>query len=118
MGSNQIFKQENITTTEVMDSNELYCYDGLTRRPLRLLHFVRMLPAADTEEIACYFFIDAIILRNLSNAMTPKPSWRTVRWTQLDEQTYYVLVDQLRTCVLKGEPFWKIEQHWTVTDGE
>lgn len=56
MGSRQIFKQESITTTEVMDTNELYCYDSLTRRPLQLLHFVRMLPAPETEENACYFF--------------------------------------------------------------
>jgi len=56
MGSRQIFKQETIVTSEVMDVNELYCYDLLTRRPLELLHFVRMLPAPDNEEIACYFF--------------------------------------------------------------
>jgi hypothetical protein len=56
MGSRQVFIQETLTTTEVMDANELYCYDNVTRRPLQLLHFVRMLAAPDTEEIACYFF--------------------------------------------------------------
>jgi hypothetical protein len=56
MGTRQIFKQETVVTAEVMDVNELYCYDHLTRRPLELLHFVRMLPAPDNEEIACYFF--------------------------------------------------------------
>ena len=39
-----------------MDASELYCLDLITRRPLQILHFVRMLPAPDTEEIACYFF--------------------------------------------------------------
>ena len=56
MGSRQIFKQEPIVTAEVMDVNELYCYDQITLRPLPLLPFVRMLPAPDNEEIACYFF--------------------------------------------------------------
>ncbi len=56
MGSRQIFKQETLTTTEVMDANELYCYDNTSRRPLQLLHFVRMLAAPETEEVACYFY--------------------------------------------------------------
>jgi len=56
MGSRQIFKQETLTTTEVMDANEIYCYDSVTQRPLQLLHFVRMLAAPETEEVACYFF--------------------------------------------------------------
>lgn len=56
MGSRQIFKQEAIVTSEVMEANELYFYYNVTQRPLELLHFVRMLPAPDNEEIACYFF--------------------------------------------------------------
>lgn len=56
MGSRQIFKQETVETSVVMDVKELYCYDLITRRPLELLHFVRMMPAPDDEEIACYFF--------------------------------------------------------------
>jgi hypothetical protein len=56
VGSRQIFKQETIETTEVLDANELYCYDAVTRKPLLLLHFVRMLAAPETQEIACYFY--------------------------------------------------------------
>ena len=56
MGSRQIFRQEKLTTTEVMDTDELYCYDSVTQRPLQLLRFVRMVAAPDTEDIACYFF--------------------------------------------------------------
>jgi hypothetical protein len=56
MGSRQIFKQETLNTTEVMDANELYCYDNVSQRPLQLLHFVRMLAAPETEETACYFY--------------------------------------------------------------
>jgi hypothetical protein len=55
-GSPQILKQEAIDTTEVMESNELYYYDVVNRRPLELLHFVRMLAAPETEETACYFY--------------------------------------------------------------
>ena len=39
-----------------MDSNELYLYYVTTRHPLQLLHYVRMLPAPESEEIACYFY--------------------------------------------------------------
>ena len=56
MGSRQIFKQETIETSEVMDVNELYFYDNVARRLLEILHFVRKMPAPDNEEIACYFF--------------------------------------------------------------
>lgn len=56
MGSRQIFKQVELDTTEVMDSRELYLLDTTTRRPMQLLHFVRMMPLPDTEEVACYFY--------------------------------------------------------------
>ena len=36
MGSRQIFKEEELNTTEVMDSNELYLFDATTRRPLQV----------------------------------------------------------------------------------
>jgi hypothetical protein len=38
------------------DTTDLALATNVNRRPLQLLHFVRMLPAPDTEEIACYFF--------------------------------------------------------------
>ena len=56
VGTRQIFKQEALDTTEVMDTSELYCFDVATRRPLQLLHFVKMLSAPETEEVACYFY--------------------------------------------------------------
>jgi hypothetical protein len=56
VGTRQIFKQETLDTTEVMDASELYCFDVATRRPLQLLHFVRMLSAPESEEAACYFY--------------------------------------------------------------
>jgi hypothetical protein len=55
-GSRQIFKQIDLATPEVMDSNELYFFDVTTRLPLQLLHFFRMMPAPETEEAACYFY--------------------------------------------------------------
>ena len=30
----------------------------------------------------------------------------------------YALIKELRTCVPKGDPFWKLEEYWTVTDQE
>jgi hypothetical protein len=55
-GSRQIFRQIDIETTVVMDSDELYFFDATTRLPLQLLHFFRMMPSPETEEIACYFY--------------------------------------------------------------
>ena len=56
MGSRQIFKQIELETATVMDSNEVYFFDPIARQPLPLLHFVRMMPSPETEEIACYFY--------------------------------------------------------------
>jgi hypothetical protein len=64
--------------------------------------------------------IDSILLRNCSKAQDidsrHKRGLRGVRWTQLDEASYYNLIDQLRTVVPSPEPFWKIERFWTVTN--
>ena len=56
MGSRQIFKQVEVETPTVMDSNELYFFDPSTRHPLLALHFFRMMPSPETDEIACYFY--------------------------------------------------------------
>lgn len=64
--------------------------------------------------------IDAILLNNIghaSNVLSPhKRLWRRVKWTQLQEEAYYAVVKQLRETVGAEEPFWKLEQFWTVTD--
>ena len=66
--------------------------------------------------------IDAILLRNISKASVTrhanKRSWQHIRWTSLTENEYYALIKELRTCVPNGEPFWKLEEYWTVTDQE
>jgi hypothetical protein len=56
MGSRQIFKQIDVETSSVMDSKELYFFDPSARQPLLILHFIRMMPSPETEEIACYFY--------------------------------------------------------------
>jgi hypothetical protein len=64
--------------------------------------------------------IDAILLRNICRApawnSTYGAAWRRIRWTQLDEKKYYTLINQLRQCLADGEPFWILEQYWTVTN--
>jgi hypothetical protein len=55
-GSRQIFKQIDVETPVVMDSNEIYFFDTTTRLPLQLVHFFRMMPSPETEEVACYFY--------------------------------------------------------------
>jgi len=63
--------------------------------------------------------IDRILLQNLSRTpeiVNPnKRLWRFINWTELDEQSYYDLLSQLRSCLRAGEPFWSLERFWTVT---
>jgi hypothetical protein len=64
--------------------------------------------------------IDAILLSNLVKSPVVvsehKVEWATVRWTRLDEGGYYRLIEQLRSVLAPGEPFWMLERYWTVTD--
>jgi hypothetical protein len=64
--------------------------------------------------------IDGILLRNLckaSDVQSPhKATWRSLKWTALGEREYYSLIEQLRLCTTRGEPFWTLERYWTVTE--
>ena len=66
--------------------------------------------------------IDGILLRNLCKASdlqsTHKATWKSLKWTGLTEREYYGLIEQLRMCTAKGEPFWTLEKYWTVTEDE
>jgi len=63
--------------------------------------------------------IDRILLQNLSRATEihsqHKTRFRTINWTELDEQSYYDLISDLRGCLRADEPFWSLERFWTVT---
>lgn len=62
--------------------------------------------------------IDSNLLKNISKApdiaIKYKADWKKVKWTRLDRQGYYKLIDQLRDC-FKLREFWKLEQFWDVT---
>jgi len=64
--------------------------------------------------------IDSILLRNISDCpeihSSEKAQWRKVKWTQLNEQKYFKLLDELRQTLSDGEPFWMLERFWTVTE--
>jgi hypothetical protein len=64
--------------------------------------------------------IDSILLRNVVRAhelQSPhKYTWAKIKWTQLNETSYYILVGQLLALLPDGEPFWKLEQFWTVSE--
>ncbi|MBI3646600.1 MAG: hypothetical protein HY233_11630 [Acidobacteriales bacterium] len=45
-----------------------------------------------------------------------KRLWKTVNWTQLTEENYYSLIDQLRVLIPSSDPFWTLEQYWNVAD--
>jgi hypothetical protein len=62
--------------------------------------------------------IDRYLLRNLAaSSVLPSRSseWRQVRWTQLDERSYYELIAGLREALADGEPFWSLERFWDVS---
>lgn len=62
--------------------------------------------------------IDRILLQNLSDqngvSLEHKKLFKSSNWTQLAEDEYFVLVKALRE-VIGDQPFWKIEEYWTVT---
>lgn len=64
--------------------------------------------------------IDRILLQNLANSpVVPsqhKAEWKEINWTQLDEDRYYKLLQQLSECLRKDEPMWSLERYWTVTN--
>jgi hypothetical protein len=64
--------------------------------------------------------IDRILLRNLSNAPeienNLRERCRLLNFTELDEQSYYDIVIELRGCLNPDEPFWSLERYWTVTN--
>lgn len=60
--------------------------------------------------------IDRILLQSLSvsqRVSSPhKAQWRRIAWTQLGDAEYYRLVDQLRSVLPEGTPFWMLEEFW------
>lgn len=64
--------------------------------------------------------IDRILLQKLAaseKVSSPhKSAWRRTNWTTLKESSYYILISQLRAILPDGEPFWKLEEFWTVTN--
>jgi len=45
-------------------------------------------------------------------------NWRQTNWTQLDENGYYKLIEQLRKTLSPEIPFWMLEEYWTASDEE
>ena len=64
--------------------------------------------------------IDGILLSNVARSpdvvSSNKSAWARLRWTKLDEKSYYRLIPQLRAILGPDEPFWVLEAHWIVTD--
>ena len=60
--------------------------------------------------------IDSILLRNLQKVCKQKQPLLNVKWTNLNNKDYDCLICHLRKCIPDGEPFWKLEKYWTVTD--
>lgn len=63
--------------------------------------------------------IDGILLKKLAASDVDsehKREWATISWTQLSEEQYYELIEQLRQALGTQEPFWRLERFWTVTN--
>jgi hypothetical protein len=62
--------------------------------------------------------IDRILLQNLARQRgLPKQHTRTP-WTKLDEEQYQALIACLQSYMHPNEPFWKLEEFWTVTEAD
>ena len=64
--------------------------------------------------------IDSILLRNLARSQSVDckrgTRSRAPKWSMLSEAQYYDMVEHLRSFLNPEDPFWVIEQYWTVTD--
>ena len=59
--------------------------------------------------------IDRILLKNL-NKEYKMYEFKDLRWTQLNEDKYFTLIQELRK--LDFEYFWKIEEYWNPVQNE
>jgi hypothetical protein len=61
--------------------------------------------------------VDRILLQNLArDSEYPneiRKAWRSTNWTDLNEGTYYHLIESFRECELDKPQFWRIERYWT-----
>src|SRR5262245_23465432 len=66
--------------------------------------------------------VDRTLLQNLAVSekikSEHKTAWRSVSWTQLNQDRYDVLIGQLRSMLPPGAPFWTIEEYWEPSDNE
>jgi hypothetical protein len=76
-------------------------------------------PCGETElSLVAHPPIDRLLLQNLARVHRDhpsSPSWLRTNWTQLDQASYYSLIAELRDLLPRSEPFWKLEEHWNVT---
>jgi hypothetical protein len=60
--------------------------------------------------------IDSILLSAISSSAEitcgHAHTWGTTKWTQLNEASYYKLINELRCCVTANDPFWTLERFW------
>lgn len=60
--------------------------------------------------------VDRLLLQELAGQSDVlgehKKVFRKTAWTELSQESYYSLIDQLREYVSDGKPFWHLEQHW------
>lgn len=60
--------------------------------------------------------IDGILLKNIAKAKPTVSQLDRVRWTRLSRTEYLDVVNDLRSVMNEGAPFWEIEKYWTATN--
>ena len=64
--------------------------------------------------------IDRVLLQNLAKEQSfpeaHRALWRSTSWTRLNEDEYFALLETLRTVVPCTTEWWRLEEHWTVTN--
>ena len=63
--------------------------------------------------------IDGVLLKNISKDRTLEKDFRkkcaNIKWTQLDENEYNQLIEDLKKYIILDQPMWSLEHYWTVT---
>ena len=80
-------------------------------------------PAGDSP-LACIAHppIDRLLLQRVANipdiSRQARELFRTTNWTDLGVDEYYHLIQTIKDEVPDTDPFWRLEQHWNVTQEE
>ena len=94
--------------------------DGVAAKLINCYLKVRFVCGGHHDDIrvkALHPPIDAVLLKALAseNFGGQAKQWRTfqkTRWSKFDSKTYEAVISLIQDSLPKGQPLWKIEEHW------